>query len=299
MGKHDLVVTVENFSKSFFRNKVIKDLTFDVRKGEVFAFLGANGSGKTTTIRSMLGIYSIDKGKITVFGEKFKIDNASRIGYLPEERGLYLNMSVFDTLVYFAELKQVERIQAEYRAIEYLERVGLSEKRNSKIKELSSGQQQKVQLCVSMVHEPELLILDEPTKGLDPVNRILLTDMILEQKEKGNTVMFSTHIMEEAEKIADRLLILHDGTSAEYGEVKQVRRKHDTKLIYIQTEDKIKGSNTFEFTKVKNGYEILCVKGCTEEDILKYLLENKISFEKIERVYPTIEEVFIKVTKDK
>jgi ABC-2 type transport system ATP-binding protein len=299
MDKSDFLIEVKNFSKSFFKNQVIKDLSFEVRKGEIFAFLGANGSGKTTTIRSILGIYSVNKGEVTIFGEAFSTEDSTRIGYLPEERGLYLNMTVFDTLVYFAELKKITRDKAEQKATEYLDRVGLGEKKNSKIKELSSGQQQKVQLCVSMVHEPELLILDEPTKGLDPVNRILLMDMILEQKEKGTTVIFSTHIMEEAEKIADRLLILHNGTAAEYGEVKDVRRKHDKELVYIQTDETIERDSKYEFKKVKGGYEILCSKDCTERDILKYLLDKNINFEKVERIYPTIEEVFIKVTSNK
>jgi ABC-2 type transport system ATP-binding protein len=210
---------------------IVDNLSFDVRPGEVFAMLGANGSGKTSTIRTLLGIHTPTKGTLTVKGKPYTPDMAAYVGYLPEERGLYTRSKVLDTMVYFGELKGMERQAAKDFSVDYLKRVGLDDKANLKIKKLSGGQQQKVQLGVAIMNNPELLILDEPTKGLDPVNRILLLDIAEELKAKGTAIIYITHLMEEVERLADRLMIIKEGKRAAYGTPEEVKKQFNAKSI--------------------------------------------------------------------
>lgn len=225
------IVSIKDFSLTLNGKAIVKDLSFDVNPGEVFALLGANGSGKTSTIRSLLGIYQPSQGALHINGKTYTPDQGYLVGYLPEERGLYTRSNVLDTMMYFGELKGLERTKARELSLAYLERVGLADKANVKIKRLSGGQQQKVQLGVAIMGEPKLLILDEPTKGLDPMNRKLLLDIVDELQQGGAAVIYITHLMEEVERLADRLLILKDGKAHAYGSVSQVKKKFDSKSI--------------------------------------------------------------------
>lgn len=225
------IVSVENFSLAIGDKQIVKNLSFKVMPGEVFAFLGANGSGKTSTIRSLLGIYQASEGKLHINGQKLTPENAHTVGYLPEERGLYTRAKVLDVMIYFGELKSMTRENARKEATEFLESVDLADKSNVKIKKLSGGQQQKVQLGVAIMGSPKLLILDEPTKGLDPVNRKLLLDIVDELRQKGVAIIYITHLMEEVERLADRLLILKDGTARAYGSVDNVKKEFKSKSI--------------------------------------------------------------------
>lgn len=225
------IVHVENFSLTIGEKKIVKELSFDIMPAEVFAFLGSNGSGKTSTIRSLLGIYEATTGTLEVNGKKLTPENASIVGYLPEERGLYTRSKVLDTMIYFGELKGMNREDAKKFSLDFLERVELADKANVKIKKLSGGQQQKIQLGVAIMGNPQLLILDEPTKGLDPVNRKLLLDIVDELQQKGVAVIYITHLMEEVERLADRLLILKDGVARAYGTVAAVKKEFKSKLI--------------------------------------------------------------------
>ena len=232
------IVDVKDFSLKFGEKTVIKKLSFQVNKGEVFGFLGSNGSGKTTTIRALLGLYQPSGGTLTIDGQPFEPSStASTIGYLPEERGLYKKEKVIDVMRYFGELKGLGKEDAKNRSLKYLKRVGLSEYANTRLDKLSGGQQQKIQLGVTIINNPELLILDEPTKGFDPVNRRLLMDIIDEHRQAGATVIFITHQMEEVERLCDRVLLLKDGVARAYGSIKDVRKKFGNKTlddIFIQ-----------------------------------------------------------------
>jgi len=229
--KKQAIVSVKDFSLVINQKPIVKSLSFDVHPGEVFALLGANGSGKTSTIRSLLGIYQASGGTLHINDERYTPHQARVVGYLPEERGLYTRSKVLDTMVYFGELKGLDRDAARDFSLAYLDRVGLADKANSKIKKLSGGQQQKVQLGVAIIGEPKLLILDEPTKGLDPVNRKLLLDIVDELQEKGAAVIYITHLMEEVERLADRLLILKDGKARAYGSVAAVKKQFKSQSI--------------------------------------------------------------------
>ena len=225
------IVSVKNFSLKIGNKQIVQQLDFEVFPGEVFAFLGSNGSGKTSTIRSLLGIYQASSGELLVNGKKLTPENSAIVGYLPEERGLYTRAKVLDVMMYFGELKGMDREDARKEALAFLDTVYLSDKANVKIKKLSGGQQQKVQLGVAIMGNPKLLILDEPTKGLDPVNRKLLLDIVDHLQQKGVAVIYITHLMEEVERLADRLLILKDGKARAYGSVDTVKKQFKSKSI--------------------------------------------------------------------
>lgn len=224
-------VSVKNFSLTLGKKEIVRQLSFDVKPGEVFAFLGANGSGKTSTIRALLGLYEATSGTLHVNGRQYTAKDAQSVGYLPEERGLYTRVSAIDNLTYFGEMKGLSRSQAREDGMAFLEEVGLADKANLKLKKLSGGQQQKVQLGVAVMGNPDLLILDEPTKGLDPVNRKLLLDIVEKHKEQGAAVIYITHLMEEVERLADRILIIKDGQARAYGTVPDVKKEFKAKSI--------------------------------------------------------------------
>ena len=207
----------------FGKTSVIDDLSFEVKHGETFGFLGSNGSGKTTTIRALLGIYQPTSGKLLVNGTPYSVSGDVKLGYLPEERGLYKKESVIDTMMYFGQLKGLSRSEARSKSLAFLERVGLADKAKTRLDKLSGGQQQKVQLGITIINDPELIILDEPTKGFDPVNRRLLMEIIEEHQAKGATVVMITHQMDEVERLCDRVLLLKDGVAHAYGTVDEVR----------------------------------------------------------------------------
>lgn len=218
------IVSVKDFSLTIAGKKIVENVSFDVKPGEVFALLGANGSGKTSTVRALIGIYQPTSGVLTIDGKTYTPEQAQLVGYLPEERGLYVRSAVLDTMIYFGELKGFSREFAKNFSVKFLERVGLSDKATTKIKKLSGGQQQKIQLGVAIMGDPKLLILDEPTKGLDPVNRKLLLNIVDELKAKGTAVIYITHLMEEVERLADRLIIIKNGQTKAYGTVKEVKK---------------------------------------------------------------------------
>lgn len=289
------IITVKNFSKSFGTKKVIDDLTFEVFEGEVFAFLGANGSGKTTTIRCLLNILQEDSGDLLINNEVYSPTLSSLLGYLPEERGLYLTSRVLETLVYFGQLKGLGKIEATENARNYLQRVDLADKENVDIKKLSSGQQQKIQLGITVINKPKLLILDEPTKGLDPVNRELLLNILLELNKSGSTIVFSTHQMEEVEKIADRLLMIKDGRAALYGSVADVKSKYSDNSLYLNFEGKLQEeTNLFDAVINKNRAVIRLKDGASKQEVIKYLADS-VNVLKLEESAPSLNDIFIQV----
>lgn len=228
---NDDSITIKDFTMRFGSTTVIDNLSFSVKRGETFGLLGSNGSGKTTTIRALLGIMRPTSGTLLVEGKPYEVDGRVSLGYLPEERGLYKKESAIDVMVYFGQLKGMERQEAREWSLSYLERVGLGDKAKVRLDKLSGGQQQKVQLGVTVMGDPSLLILDEPTKGFDPVNRRLLMDIVEEHQKKGATVVFVSHQMEEVERLCDRLILLKDGNAAAYGTIAEVKKAHDGKSL--------------------------------------------------------------------
>lgn len=225
------IIKVNEFVMEFGATRVIDNLSFEIKQGETFGLLGSNGSGKTTIIRALLGIYPVTSGTLLLQGKPYSVGSGIKLGYLPEERGLYKKEKVIDVMTYFGSLKGMARNDAKEWSLKYLEGVELADKANTQIDKLSGGQQQKVQLGVTIMNDPDILILDEPTKGFDPINRRLLMRIIESHQKKGATVVFVTHQMEEVERLCDRILLLKDGTAAAYGTMASVKKQFDGKSL--------------------------------------------------------------------
>jgi ABC-2 type transport system ATP-binding protein len=289
-------VHIDHFRMDFGRTTVIRDLSFDIARGETFGFLGSNGSGKTTTIRALLGIYQPTGGVLHIDGRPFSPEAGDRLGYLPEERGLYKKESVIDVMVYFGKLKGLGKEQARRWSRSYLERVGIGDKEKVRLDKLSGGQQQKVQLGVTIMNDPELLILDEPTKGFDPVNRRLLMDIIDGQKKAGSTVMMVTHQMEEVERLCDRVILLKDGGSRAYGTVAEVQEQFGGTVIHVDHDGTIPGSPAYTIAKDAGGHAELDVANHADTaDILRSLVEAGLDVTRFAPTRKSLDDIFVEV----
>jgi len=233
----ETVLEVREVSKTFGSVRAVDGVTFSVRRGSMTGLLGRNGAGKTTSLRMINGVFLPDSGSISLFGSVNGGDaTRDRIGYLPEERGLYKKMKVLEHLLFLAEVKQPVTAAVRTRAQRWLERLELADKRDAKVEELSKGNQQKVQLIGSLLHDPELVILDEPMSGLDPVNVVLVRRILQELKGEGRTILLSTHMMAEAEKMADEIVLIHQGRVVLSGELSRVRASFGKNTVHMAFE---------------------------------------------------------------
>lgn len=280
----------------FASTTVIEDLSFDVRRGETFGFLGSNGSGKTTTLRALLGIYLPSAGVLHIDGRPFTPEAGSRLGYLPEERGLYKKESVIAVMSYFGALKGLSKKAATAWSMDYLDRVGLADKAKTRVDKLSGGQQQKVQLGVTIMNDPELLILDEPTKGFDPVNRRLLMDIIEEQKRNGATVLMVTHQMEEVERLCDRVILLKNGRAEAYGTIPEVQNQYGGTMIRMSYSGDIPPSAHYEVSTRDRNYAELTLTDSTDEAlILRDLVDAGVLVRSFATSKLSLDEIFVSV----
>ena len=284
---------------TFAKRTVIDGLSFDVMRGETFGFLGSNGSGKTTTIRALLGIYRATAGTLHIDGRPFSPDNGVRLGYLPEERGLYKKEPVLDVMVYFGRLKGLAHESARRWSLDFLERVELAQYAATRLDRLSSGQQQKVQLGVTILNHPELLILDEPTKGFDPVNRRLLMDILDDEKRRGTTVMMVTHQMDEVERLCDRIILLKDGRVEAYGTVTEVQDRYGAMTIRVRYAGVIPESPRYTVTLRERNYAELTPTGNTApSDILASLIGAEVAVSEFTTNRRSLDEIFVMVYGD-
>jgi ABC-2 type transport system ATP-binding protein len=303
MGKGDVVgeplVHIRDFRMDFGSQVVIRNLSFDVHAGETFGFLGSNGSGKTTTLRALLGIYQPTAGTLHIDGKVFEPRDGARLGYLPEERGLYKKESVLDVMVYFGRLKGLSRQKAEDWSHAYLDRVSLTDKATTRVDKLSGGQQQKIQLGVTIMNDPELLILDEPTQGFDPVNRRLLMDIIEDQKRAGATVIMVTHQMEEVERLCDRVLLLKNGTAEAYGTIEDVQDRYGGTIIRLQHSGLLPASDLYDIALAEHDCAELAPRTGTDEvEILRELIQRGVAVRSFTTARTSLEEIFIRVYGD-
>ncbi|MFC4904150.1 ABC transporter ATP-binding protein [Kocuria oceani] len=294
------LVHIDDFRMTFGNTTVINDLSFDVHAGETFGFLGSNGSGKTTTLRALLGIYQPTAGVLHINGKTFEPADGARLGYLPEERGLYKKEPVLETMAYFGRLKGLDKTKARSWSLEYLERVGLADKAQVRLDKLSGGQQQKVQLGVTIMNTPELLILDEPTKGFDPVNRRLLMDIIEDQQKAGATVVMVTHQMEEVERLCGRVILLKDGTSHAYGTVRDVQEQFGGTTYRVTHTGVVPASHHYTVVSsqpVGEGQvsELAPAPGADETTVLTELVGAGVPVSGFTTARTSLEEVFIRV----
>lgn len=293
------IVEVSQISKSFGLVKAVDDVSFSVEKGEIFALLGPNGAGKTTTIRIMLDIYRPDQGKVAVFGGPMDEAKKDRIGYMPEERGLYQDLPLEGVLVYLASLKGVSADQARRRASGYLERFDLETYKHKKIKELSKGMQQKAQIIATLLHQPDLVIIDEPFSGLDPVNTQAVKDLLLELHRQNVTIIMSTHQMHQVEELCDRILLINHGKVMLYGELEQIRRQYAGNAVLVRAKKPIPVDlpGVLDLASHNSAARLTLSPEVSPQDLLRNLVDLNIPLEQFEIAVPTLDEIFIRVVK--
>jgi len=288
---------LENLVKEFDGKHAVDKISFHLKKGEILGLLGPNGAGKTTTLRMILNIIVPDSGTIKILGEQFSESIKDRIGFLPEERGLYRKMKVMETLLFFGELKGMKADAIKKRGLELLKQFNLDEHKDKKIEELSKGMAQKVQFIATILHSPELLILDEPFSGLDPVNIELVKDTILEMKRRGITIIFSTHLMEYAEKIVDSVVMIDNGKKVLDGSLPDIKAEYGTKFIKVKYEGDASFISSLDSVKSVRDYgneiEIEPIDLDTKNNLLKILLD-KLTIHSFQVTEPSLNNIFIR-----
>ena len=289
------VVELKHVTKRFDEFVAVNDLSFEVRQGTIFGFLGPNGAGKTTSIRMIVNITAPDDGDIKVLGEHVSPAIQQRIGYLPEERGLYKKMKVGEQLVFFANLKGVDSREAERRADQWLKRLELSEWKNKTPVEMSKGMQQKVQLIATILHEPDFLILDEPFSGLDPVSTDTLKEVIFELKKQGKTVIFSTHQMEQVEQMCDDICLINRSKKVLGGSLREVKRSfgRNTMILDYEGDDAFLSDDLVKrHQRFANYSEILLQDKADAQELLRRAVAGGVRINRFELVEPSLNEIF-------
>ena len=290
------VVSLDKISKSYEQKIAVRDLTLQIEEGTMFGLLGPNGSGKTSSIRMMIGITMPDSGSVSLFGKPFTRESLKRVGYLPEERGLYKKMKVMDQLVFMGELRGLDPVVAGRRAHDWCERMQILDAASKKTEELSKGMQQKIQFIATLLHDPELVIMDEPFSGLDPVNATLLQDTLVDLKKSGKAILFSTHRMDQVEKLCDAICLINKGHAVLQGGMREVKSRYERNHIVMNFE----GDNSFlhhpavkNFKDYSGQVEIELKPGASAQDLLREAV-GKAVITKFELMEPSLEEIFIR-----
>jgi ABC-2 type transport system ATP-binding protein len=292
-------VRINDLTKRYGQVQAVDDLSFEVRQGEIFGLLGPNGAGKTSTIRMIMDIIKPDSGSILFMGQPPSARMMERIGYMPEERGLYPDLTLLECLVYLAELKGMPRAKARARALDLLRRVELDRHYGQKVKALSKGMQQKVQFLVTLMHDPQLVILDEPFQGLDPVNTELIKGMIVTLRQQGTAVIMSSHMMNQVEQMCDRILLVDHGRAKLYGPLHEIKARYGRRTLLVEL------GNSEDFPadlpgvarvdRQGNQYEVLLLENTTPPAVLQQLLSRTHSITRFEVGNMPLDQIFISV----
>ena len=302
MSENNATLKVENVTKRFGEFTAVENLSFQILPGRVFGFLGPNGAGKTTTIRMIVGITAPDEGRVELFGEKVSNKMQNRIGYLPEERGLYKKIKVLDQLRYFAALKGVSQSEADKRIDFWLDRMKLSDWKLKKTTDLSKGMSQKIQFISTVLHDPDLLILDEPFSGLDPVNVEFMLEVIEEFKTAHKTIIFSTHLMSTAERLCNDILLINKSRKVVSGTLREVKEGYGKNLIALRAagwEPVLQNKSLVEnFTVHSDEIEIELAENVNSQTLLKSLIESGAVVSKFEEIEPSLNDIFIEKVRD-
>jgi ABC-2 type transport system ATP-binding protein len=290
-------LTVKGISKSFATVQAVDDLSFEVEQGEIFGLLGPNGAGKTTSIRMILDIIKPDSGEISILGGPMTEAKKSRIGYLPEERGLYDDMTLMDTLLFLGQLKELSRQEATQQAEAYLRQVKLWDAREQKIEALSRGMNQKAQFVAATMHEPDLIVVDEPLSGLDPVNTRIIKDLLYRMRDRGAAIIMSTHQMHQVEEMCQRILLIDRGQRVLYGPVAEIREQFTQNAVEVQVDGQLEEVTGAKRIAARNGrYRLLLHEGVQPENLLKTLVDRpNLTVEAFERVETSLDEIFVEV----
>ena len=293
------VVSFFDIHKSYGETIALAGVTFDVREGDVFGLLGPNGAGKTTLIRILLDIIRPNSGQVSLFGEALTKDHMDRVGYLPEERGLYVKQKVSAVMTYFGTLKGLSRREAKERTAQWLERIGLPEVAEWRVNRLSKGMSQKVQIAATLFTEPRLCLLDEPFSGLDPVNVRLVKDLIAERKSRGLTTILSTHQMNLVEEVCDSVAFIDRGLLREHGTVQEVRQRHSQPEVRVTVQSplpELRGVTS----RIKEGektWRISLADGVAPSELLKRIVAEDVAVERFETLLAPMEDVFLRIVK--
>jgi ABC-2 type transport system ATP-binding protein len=292
------MLKIEHIRKEYSTVVAVDDVSLEVKRGEIFGLIGPNGAGKTTTIRTILNIIKPDAGRILFDGFQFNDAIQNKIGYLPEERGLYKKNKLLNTIIYFATLKGLTPPEAKKRGVDWLKRLELHSYADKKVEELSKGNQQKVQFIISIIHDPVLVILDEPFSGLDPINQIVLKDIFMDLKQRGKAIIFSTHMMEQAEKLSDRICLINKGNVVIDGALHEVKSRFGKNTIHIEFDGDSTVLKSDERIK-----KLLLYENTAEFEILDQLtnqmlmadLFQKLRIKKYELVEPSLHSIFLEL----
>jgi ABC-2 type transport system ATP-binding protein len=288
-------VEVSHVAKHFGSTEAVADVSFAVERSEIFGLLGPNGAGKTTTIRLMLDIFRPDQGAVSILDGPMTEEKKERIGYMPEERGLYQNIPLERCLIYLGTIKGLSKAEARRRLEGLLERFDLAAHKGKKVKELSKGMQQKAQIVSTILHRPELLIIDEPFAALDPINALLVKDLMRELRAEGTTILMSTHQMHQVEELCDRIVLIHQGRNVLYGPLEQVRRQYSGHKVRVRLQGDLPPLAGVEGMSGRNGsLELQLAASTTPQCILQQLVEAQAAVQHFEIAMPTLDEVFIR-----
>lgn len=292
-------VEASEISKSFKGVKVVDDVSFAIGQGEIFGMVGPNGAGKTTTIRMLMDIIKPDSGEIKILGEHINENTKNRIGYLPEERGLYKKLTVIDSLYYMAALKNMRRSSARERAEEWLKRVNMLPHKDKKTEELSHGMGQLIQFIVTILHDPELVIFDEPFAALDPVNTQLLKDLISELRSQGKSVILSTHMMNQVEELCDRILMINKGRAVLYGSLAEIKKRFRNNSVFLECDRLPEGLPGVVGSKDHGRYiELFLDGGTSPQEVLRDLIDKDVLVDRFEMSTPSLNEIFIQIVRE-
>jgi len=295
------VVTLDRISKSYESKVAVQDLSLQIEPGTMFGLLGPNGSGKTSTIRMMIGITMPDSGSVNLFGKPYDRASLTRVGYLPEERGLYKKMKVMEQLIFMGELHGLDPAVAACRAQEWSERMQITEAVQKKTEELSKGMQQKIQFIATLMHDPDLIVMDEPFSGLDPVNASLLQDTLIELKKSGKAILFSTHRMDQVEKMCDAICLIHRGHAVLSGGMREVKSRHERDRVVINFD----GDSSFlQHPAVKSfkdygGQAEIQLHPHADAQALLHAAAASATIYRFELMEPSLEEIFIRTVGEK
>lgn len=297
MNEKQLIIEAEDISKRFATVQAVDDLSFTVRRGEIFGLLGPNGAGKTTTIRMILDIIKPDSGQISVLGGPMNEAKKARIGYLPEERGLYDDMTLLEVLLFLGQLKGLSRGEVRDQAETYLREVELWEVRERKVEALSQGMSQKAQFVAATMHEPDLIIIDEPFSGLDPINTRKIKELIYRMAERGAGIIMSTHQMHQVEQMCERIMLINRGKQVLYGPLQQIRKRFSANAVLVTVKGDLKQLPNVQHIARDNGdYRLLLEEGTQPESVLQKLVNMpEVSVERFEQVEPSLDEIFVEV----
>jgi ABC-2 type transport system ATP-binding protein len=289
-------VDLTHITKSFGLVRAVEDVSFSIEKGELFGLLGPNGAGKTTCLRVMLDIFKPESGSVAIMGGPMTESKKDRIGYMPEERGLYQDIPLERCLSYLGSLKGLSQAEVKQRSAGYLERFDLAAHKTKKVKELSKGMQQKAQIIATLLHQPELLIVDEPFSGLDPVNTQMVMDLLREQHSLGVTIILCSHQMHQVEELCDRIVLIDHGRVMLYGPLDEIRRQFSGHSVTVRTADKIPALPGIESIEPHNGaIKLHLLPGTQPQEVLRSLVSQNINLDQFEISMPTLDEIFIRV----